>query len=611
MLAAGDSAAPITFDYDHRGMRVKKIPGGTGRETRYLYDERSVLLEYGGSTAAQKTFHKYDYGYGLLSLTEVDTTGQNRRGQFYLTDDLMSTSNLTDDGGALIQSYRYDAWGRVRDQAGSSDNPRQYTAHYTDSETGLHYFGARYYDDETGRFLSQDAYLGEETTPPSLHRYLYAYANPLRFVDLTGYQTIEANPGAPITVSVVDPGAAMATGNGAAGTVQMYKIDQWSNGENERLAETGKKLLGDISVAWAKQVEAVRAEVAERERRIRGRARALEEARRMPLKDSSENAPTGAWAGDLARRYERWVGKLEEHFDNWVGENPSLLKNIVATATLSTAQALDVFFVSNLKLGESIAEKGVWGVPEDLGRALSLVDFLAPVLKGVAGAITEGRTVIGAGRSYTMLEGPPPLGVEAEMNARAGRGIEWHRGSGFDVASGVGSLDARTLQQIVNEGNLEIHIRTGGAAKALPSRVLADEGILPAKSMEYKGKTVEGILTPERSGAPFFMRTDYDFAVARDLKTGRFLTDREFLAKIADKANVAALAEGRTPSIMHGTHSTAWQVISPEDYAKIGGPGGVVVFSPGMAPSTRSARWEYVYWRQNGLRWDPKWEVPK
>src|SRR5207247_3335451 len=222
-------------------------------------DQRSVLVEYGGVDAALSTFHKYDYGYGLLSLTQVGSTNQQRTSQFYLTDGLKSTANLTDGAGALLQSYRYDAWGRVRDQVGSSDNPRQYIGHYTDSETGLHYFGARYYDDETGRFLSQDSYLGEGNTPPSLHRYLYAYSNPLRFVDLTGYQTIEANPGAPITVSVVDPGAAMSTGNGAAGTVQMYKIDQWSNGENERLAETGKKLLGDISVAWAKQVEAVRA----------------------------------------------------------------------------------------------------------------------------------------------------------------------------------------------------------------------------------------------------------------------------------------------------------------------------------------------------------------
>src|SRR5205807_8029786 len=101
------------------------------------------------------------------------------------------TANLADETGGLKQSYQYDAWGRVRAQLGTSDNPRQYTGHYKDGETGLHYFGARYYDDETGRFLTQDPYLGEGKNPPSLHRYLYAYANPLRYVDLTGYQTEE------------------------------------------------------------------------------------------------------------------------------------------------------------------------------------------------------------------------------------------------------------------------------------------------------------------------------------------------------------------------------------------------------------------------------------
>jgi RHS repeat-associated protein len=110
----------------------------------------------------------------------------------------MSTANLTDEAGGLAHSYRYDAWGRMRDQAGTSDNPRQYTSHYKDDETGLHYFGARYYDDETGRFLSQDPYLGEANTPPSLHRYLYAYANPLQFVDLTGYAAQDKNKPLPM-----------------------------------------------------------------------------------------------------------------------------------------------------------------------------------------------------------------------------------------------------------------------------------------------------------------------------------------------------------------------------------------------------------------------------
>ncbi|MBI3560527.1 MAG: hypothetical protein HY080_02255, partial [Gammaproteobacteria bacterium] len=61
------------------------------------------------------------------------------------------------------------------------------TGHEKDNETNLYYFKARFYDPETGRFLNQDAYLGDTNTPPSLHRYLYAYSNPTVWVDLTGY----------------------------------------------------------------------------------------------------------------------------------------------------------------------------------------------------------------------------------------------------------------------------------------------------------------------------------------------------------------------------------------------------------------------------------------
>lgn len=185
-LAVAEVAGVHTrFDYDSNRMRVKKI-AANGDETRYLYDENAVLQEYGGAAAGLATIHKYEYGYELLALTQVEVGGA-RSSQFYLTDALMSTANLSDAAGDLVHSYRYDAWGRVRDQLGASTNSRRYTGHYYDDETGLHYFGARYYDDEIGRFLSQDPYLGEANTPPSLHRYLYAYANPLRYVDLLGY----------------------------------------------------------------------------------------------------------------------------------------------------------------------------------------------------------------------------------------------------------------------------------------------------------------------------------------------------------------------------------------------------------------------------------------
>ncbi|MBC8554041.1 MAG: hypothetical protein H8D23_30905, partial [Candidatus Brocadiales bacterium] len=49
------------------------------------------------------------------------------------------------------------------------------------------YFGARYMDPDTGTFINQDSYLGETGKPPSLHRYLYAFANPTFWVDPTGH----------------------------------------------------------------------------------------------------------------------------------------------------------------------------------------------------------------------------------------------------------------------------------------------------------------------------------------------------------------------------------------------------------------------------------------
>ncbi len=53
---------------------------------------------------------------------------------------------------------------------------------------------ARFYDPDTGRFLNQDAYLGENGTPPSLHRYLYAYSNPAYYIDPDGHFNVGGDP---------------------------------------------------------------------------------------------------------------------------------------------------------------------------------------------------------------------------------------------------------------------------------------------------------------------------------------------------------------------------------------------------------------------------------
>jgi len=55
-----------------------------------------------------------------------------------------------------------------------------------DSDLGLYYLRARYYNPNTGRFLSRDPLDGELRDPKSLHKYLYVGGDPVDMVDPTG-----------------------------------------------------------------------------------------------------------------------------------------------------------------------------------------------------------------------------------------------------------------------------------------------------------------------------------------------------------------------------------------------------------------------------------------
>ena len=83
---------------------------------------------------------------------------------YYTMDGLGSISELTNASGNLVESYRYDAYGKTKlyDSVGfpisasSVGNPYYFTGREYDFETGLYYYRARYYDLKLGRFLETD-----------------------------------------------------------------------------------------------------------------------------------------------------------------------------------------------------------------------------------------------------------------------------------------------------------------------------------------------------------------------------------------------------------------------------------------------------------------------
>lgn len=87
--------------------------------------------------------------------------------------------------GATV-SYEYDAFGNSVNLTGSTTNNYLFRGEQWDPDLGLYYVRARYYNPQTGRFMSRDPEDANPFDPKTLHRYLYAGGDPVNATDPTG-----------------------------------------------------------------------------------------------------------------------------------------------------------------------------------------------------------------------------------------------------------------------------------------------------------------------------------------------------------------------------------------------------------------------------------------
>jgi len=123
----------------------------------------------------------YTYGDDLLSQERNSTTN------YYHYDGLGSTRALSDSSGSLTDSYDYTAFGELLTQSGSTENLYQYTGEQFDVELDQTYLRARYYDQGVGKFTQQDTWMGHDTNPITLNKYIYGNADPANWTDPSGH----------------------------------------------------------------------------------------------------------------------------------------------------------------------------------------------------------------------------------------------------------------------------------------------------------------------------------------------------------------------------------------------------------------------------------------
>ena len=122
---------------------------------------------------------------------------------FFQDDVLGSSSVVTDQFGNKSTLTKYDEFGNISYQwSKESDSKGEnliksygFTGKPRDDETGLSYFGARYYNPLWGRWIGRDPLTGVMNDTQTLNRWIYVSNNPLRFIDPHGLeQAVVARP---------------------------------------------------------------------------------------------------------------------------------------------------------------------------------------------------------------------------------------------------------------------------------------------------------------------------------------------------------------------------------------------------------------------------------
>ncbi|MFD8917445.1 RHS repeat-associated core domain-containing protein [Streptomyces sp. NPDC059569] len=161
-----------TFAYDPLGTRGARTLGGT--TSKFLTDGSNPLAEQSGSGETTATV-------ATSGLDEFLTRTESGRTQVYLTDALGTVVGLADQDGTIATRYTYDPYGQPTASGAASSNPYTFTGRESDG-TGLLYYRNRYYDPETGRFISQDpiGFAG------GANLYQYALSSPTTYTDPSG-----------------------------------------------------------------------------------------------------------------------------------------------------------------------------------------------------------------------------------------------------------------------------------------------------------------------------------------------------------------------------------------------------------------------------------------
>jgi RHS repeat-associated protein len=203
----------VEFKYDYMGRRVEKkysLRSGSswvvqnGFPQRFVYEGWNPVLVLNGEN---ETVRKYTWGLDLSGtihgaagigglLACVETQGEHQGTYWYFYDANGNVSEILDatdsENLSIAAHYEYDPYGNVINNISSyayaATNPIRFSTKWFDPETGLGYWGYRYYSPRLGRWISRDP-IGEKG---GINLYVLVTNSPTNSVDPSGQTALDA-----------------------------------------------------------------------------------------------------------------------------------------------------------------------------------------------------------------------------------------------------------------------------------------------------------------------------------------------------------------------------------------------------------------------------------
>jgi RHS repeat-associated protein len=162
LIAATVNGVTSQYLYDALSRRIAKIHGSTTELT--VYDDWNPIADYAGTALSKGYIWGFDLSGnlqssggvgGLLSVTDHGSLSTDHFFPAY--DGNGNVSEYLTSAGAVEAHFEYDTFGRVVVVFGNSSNfSIRFSTKKEDSESGLNYYGYRYYNSTTGRWSSRD-----------------------------------------------------------------------------------------------------------------------------------------------------------------------------------------------------------------------------------------------------------------------------------------------------------------------------------------------------------------------------------------------------------------------------------------------------------------------